>query len=104
MSDPDGYVIVTANTDYAMPGDTIEVIHQQYSTGKQFVVIERPDDKNHYPKGCAWHENPNGSPSFCRKEYYKIVKRKNEGVSTPSIDLDKSLKQKRDKLLRGWFT
>ena len=96
-------------TEYAVPGDTIEITHLGDLTGKQYVVVSCPGNAVHYPPGCAWHENQVGSPSFSRKEHYKIVKRKNESVSTPSIvgdtpmDLEKSLRQKRDEIMRGWF-
>lgn len=99
-----------ANPEWAVPGDTIEVTHKECLTGEQYVVIKCPPNATMNPPGCAWHKNPNSSPTFWRKEYYKIVKRKNEGVSTPSIvsdtpvDLEKSLRQKRDALLRGYFT
>jgi len=98
------------NTEYAQPGDTIEITHSEYSTGRQYVVVECPDNAKHNPPGCAWHKNSNGCLSYWTREYYKIVKRKGKGVSTPSIvndtpmDLEKSLRQKRDALLRGYFT
>lgn len=111
FSDPGDYVIVTTKTEWAVPGDTIQVTYHGLSgAGRQHLVIECPPNATTSPSGCAWHENPNSSPTFCRIEYYKIVKRKNEGVSTPSIvndtpvDLDKSFRQKRDALLRGYFT
>ncbi len=104
FSSPDDYVIVTTY-DCAKPGDTIEVIAGCCDVGNQHVVIECPPGSKNNPPGCAWHKNSGTSPSFWRREYYKIVKRKSEGVSTQSIDdLEKSLRQKRDALLRGWFT
>ena len=99
------------NTDHhAQPGDTIEVIHQGDQFGQRHVVVECPPDAVMSPPGCAWHDNPSGNPSFWRKEYYKIVKRKGESVSTPSIvsdtpvDFETSIRKQRDELLRGWFT
>lgn len=98
-----------ANPEYAVPGDTIEITYPGTSTGVRHLVIEAPSNTIKNPEGCAWHGNPGRRPSFWRKEYYKIVKRKGESVSTPSIvsdtpvDLEKSVRQKRDALLRGYF-
>ena len=103
-------IVKLANdTDYAQPGDTIEIDIPMYS-GQQLVVIKCPNGASLNPTGCAWHENVNGGPSFAREGVYRVVKRKNKSVSTPNIvgdtpvDLEKSLRQKRDALLRGWFT
>ena len=98
------------NTEHASPGDTIEITHHRYFTGKQFVVIERPSTAllPHKP-GEAWIMRPDG-PGFWKPEHYKIVKRKGEIVSTSSIridtpvDLEQSARRKRDEIMRGWFT
>jgi len=100
-----------SKAEWALPGDTIEVTYEGLDgKGRQHVVIECPASATCNPDGCAWHDNPSGRPSFWRKEYYKIVKRKGESVSTPSIgndtpvDLEKSVRRKRDEIMRGWFT
>ena len=96
--------------EWAVPGDTIEVVHSSEQNGRQHVVVECPPGATMNPPGCAWHDNPSGRPSFWRYDCYKIVKRKSESVSTPSIvsdtpvDLERSVRRKRDEIMRGWFT
>lgn len=94
------------NTEHAAPGDTIEVTHPNFCTGQQFVVIERPvNNKFGDGPGDVWAMFPTGLGWLPAKNY-KILKRANgDGSETEaSVDFEKSLRQKRDALLRGYFT
>jgi hypothetical protein len=91
-------------TEYAKPGDVIEVTWDEPEwKGKRLTVIKPPDWSPDYP-GAAWHENEQGPPSyFSGPSYYKVVERAGRSVPTEGRDTDAFLRKQRDENLRRVF-
>lgn len=87
----------------ANPGEIIRIKHPPWK-GQQFVVAECPQRfKGGVVEHHTWVEdNLSAAMHFSDPDDYVIITP--SIVSDTPVDVEKSLKQKRDALLRGYFT
>ncbi len=88
------------NTEQAKPGDTIRITRKCELFGKEFLIIERPPNKdNSFFASSPWviyMENPVAVE--CPKDYEII-----NSVTDSSQDVDKRLYRQRDANLNSVF-